>query len=71
MTIHTPYEPNHISPFQGLVSWRCQYSEGRYRLAGISCPYRAIMRSPEGARYANDGHRPSGKASSITSPEGA
>lgn len=29
------------------------------------------LRSPEGAAYANDGHRPSGKASSLTSPERA
>jgi hypothetical protein len=50
-----------LSPFQGLVSWRCHNSEGRYRLAVGLRPFRAMIPSPEGALYANDGHRPSDK----------
>ncbi len=56
----------YISPFQGLgVSWRCHYSEGRYRLANICRPFRAMTHSPDGAIYANEG---AGSASDVCSP---
>jgi hypothetical protein len=62
----------YVSPFQGLVRWGCHNIEERYRLAKGLRPYRAKRRSPEGATYTNDGHRPSDKKKkSITSPEGA
>ena len=61
----------YLSPFQVFcVSWRCQYSEGRYRLAEGLRPFRAMMLSPDGAIYANDGHSPSDKTSSIKALKG-
>ena len=61
-----------ISPFQGLGFVALpSHSEGRYRLADILRPFRAMCCSPEGASSANDGHSPSDKTSLITSRERA
>ncbi len=60
-----------IAPFQGLISWLCLNGEGRYRLALGSHPFRAMMGSPEGATYPNDGYSPSDRPIQITSPERA
>jgi len=61
-----------LRPFQGLVLWYRHHSEGRYRLAGGLRPFRAMLCSPEGAIYTNDGYSPSDKnKNAITSPEGA
>ena len=64
----------YISPFQGLVSWRCHFIERcsmlvYHALSGL-IPL-CVPFSPERASSANDGHSPSDKKIILTSPEGA
>ena len=66
IAIHT------ISPFQGLGFVALpSHSEGRYYLADICRPFRAMYCSPERASSANEGHSPSDKNKNKKSPERA
>lgn len=61
-----------ITPFQGLVSWRCHFIQLYGMLADYALSGLFGLLSPEGARYANDGHSPSEKKTkNKISPEGA
>ena len=56
--------------FRAWVSWRDHDCEGRYRLASIYRPFRAMSLSPEGAVSVNEGCSPAAyRTSSIPSPE--
>ncbi len=60
-----------LRPFRAWVSWHCFIGlHPMLRYAALSGHF---INSSEGAAYANDGHRPSGKKipSSTTSSEGA